>query len=443
MSASISNYSQDKIVSGKIARMAVLSGAGAKVGLNYLKYYGRSAIQAVNHEKALALKEELDHTNASTVYETFTKLKGGPLKVAQMLSIDQNLLPPAYAQQFAQAQSSVPPLSYPLVAQTFLKEFGKLPEALFDDFEKKAAHGASIGQVHQARIGNQLYAVKIQYPGVRESLKNDLRLVKPFALYLLGLREDDIDIYFQEIEARLTEETDYEHELKRATELIRGSSHLKGLRFPTYYPELSSKRILTTDWIDGESLLTFANKGTSQKERDQIGQFLWDFYHHQVHDLLLFHADPHPGNFLVRDGELCVLDFGCTKKITSDFHRRQFQFVMPGVVENETLLEEALRQMEVILPKDSPTQVKTILNTARIWVELLARPFRKKYFDFGDPNFLKAIYELGEESKKAKDLRAIKGKRGSSDTVYVNRTFFGLYSILGLLRARVRITLPF
>ncbi|MBM3857217.1 MAG: hypothetical protein FJ390_04560, partial [Verrucomicrobia bacterium] len=140
MSASISNYSQDKIVSGKIARMAVLSGAGAKVGLNYLKYYGRSAIQAVNHEKALALKEELDHTNASTVYETFTKLKGGPLKVAQMLSIDQNLLPPAYAQQFAQAQSSVPPLSYPLVAQTFLKEFGKLPEALFDDFEKKAAH---------------------------------------------------------------------------------------------------------------------------------------------------------------------------------------------------------------------------------------------------------------------------------------------------------------
>lgn len=443
MSASISNDSQDKIVSGKIARMAVLSGAGAKVGFNYLKHYGRSVIQAVNHEKAVALKEELDHTNAATIYETFTKLKGGPLKVAQMLSIDQNLLPPAYAQQFAQAQSSVPPLSYPLVAQTFLKEFGKLPEALFDDFEKKAAHGASIGQVHQARIGNQLYAVKIQYPGVRESLKNDLRLVKPFALHLLGLREDDIDIYFQEIETRLTEETDYEHELKRATELIRGSSHLKGIRFPTYYPALSSKRILTTDWIDGESLSAFANNATSQKERDQIGQFLWDFYHHQVHELLLFHADPHPGNFLVRRGQLCVLDFGCTKKITSDFHRRQFQFVMPGVVENETLLEEALRQMEVILPKDSPTQVKTILNTAHTWVELLARPFRKQYFDFGDPNFLKAIYELGEESKKAKDLRAIKGKRGSSDTVYVNRTFFGLYSILGLLRARVRITLPF
>ncbi|MBX9743418.1 MAG: hypothetical protein K2W99_07785 [Chthoniobacterales bacterium] len=433
---------QEKIVSGTVARMAVLGGAGAKVGINYLKHYGRSMIQGGTKNDQDQLKKKLDEQNAATVYQTFSRLKGGPLKVAQMLSIDQNLLPPAYAEQFAQAQTSVPPLSYPLVAQTFMKEFGKLPEAIFEDFDKKATYGASIGQVHRARIGSHEYAVKIQYPGVAKSLKSDLRLVKPFALHVLGLREDDIEIYFQEVETRLSEETDYRHELNRAIEIIEASSCLEGIHFPQYYRALSSTRILTTDWIEGISLRDFADESAPQEERDRIGQALWDFYQYQVHELLLFHADPHPGNFLVKHGELWVLDFGCTKKITREFHQRQFQFVLPHICEDQKLLEQSLRDMQVILPQDSPSEVKVIIATAKVWVELLAKPFRTGFFDFGNPEFLKAVYELGEESKKAKELRAIRGERGSADTVYVNRTFFGLYSMLGRIRARVKIKIP-
>jgi predicted unusual protein kinase regulating ubiquinone biosynthesis (AarF/ABC1/UbiB family) len=326
--------------------------------------------------------------------------------------------------------------------QTFLKEFGKEPEKIFDSFAKKASHGASIGQVHRASIGKRNYAVKVQYPGVAKSLKSDLRLVKPIALTVLGLREDDVDAYFREVETRLSEETDYRHEIGRALELSKASSHLKNLRFPGYYPDLSSRRILTSDWVDGVPLGEFADSDASQEERDRIGQALWDLYDHQVHTLLTFHADPHPGNFVVKDGNVWVLDFGCTKTISRDFHRRQFRFVLPSLVDDRGELEKALRDMEVVLPGDSRKEVNLILDMALTWVELLARPFRHGHFDFSDPAFLKAVYNLGEESKKAKDLRAIRGERGSPDTVYMNRTFFGLYSLLGRIRARVRIRMP-
>ena len=433
---------QETIREGAVGRMAALGGAGARVGVNYLKHYGRSMVGAKDEPSRRRLREELDAKNAETVYDTFSKLKGGPLKLAQMLSIDKNLLPAAYARQFAQAQSSVPPLSYPLVAQTFRREFGKTPEDLFDHFEKKASHGASIGQVHRARRKGRDFAVKVQYPGVARSLKSDLAVVKPIALRILGLREADVDSYFREVETRLLEETDYRHELERSVELTAASSHLNGVRFPAYHPEFSTGKILTSDWIDGIPLDRFADSEADQRERDMIGQALWDFYSHQVHELMLFHADPHPGNFLVKDGELWVLDFGCTKKISEEFYRKQFRFLDPRLERDPALLQEALRDLDVILPEDGPEEITTITTLCMTWLELLARPFREGTFDFGEPGFLKAIYEMGEENRRADYLRTMRGQRGSPDTIYVNRAFFGLYSLLGRLRSRVQIDLP-
>ena len=433
---------QETIREGAIGRMAALGGAGARVGVNYLKHYGRTMVGAKDETSRRKLREELDAKNAETVYDTFSKLKGGPLKLAQMLSIDKNLLPAAYSRQFAQAQSSVPPLSYPLVAQTFRREFGKAPEELFDHFEKKASHGASIGQVHRAMRKGRAFAVKVQYPGVARSLKSDLAVVKPIALRILGLREADVDSYFREVETRLLEETDYRHELERSVELTEASAHLEGVRFPTYHREFSTGRILTSDWIDGMPLDRFADGEADQGERDRIGQALWDFYAHQVHGLMLFHADPHPGNFLVKEGELWVLDFGCTKRISEEFYRKQFRFLDPRLESDPALLQEALRDLDVILPEDGPEEISTITTLCMTWLELLARPFREGNFDFGDPGFLKSIYEMGEENRRADYLRTMRGQRGSPDTIYVNRAFFGLYSLLGRIRARVRIELP-
>lgn len=426
---------QERMRSSALGRMADLAGTGARVGLNYLKFYGQRAVSPSGAENGL--RQELDVVNARTVYEAFSRLKGGPLKLAQMLSIDKHFLPPAYAAQFAQAHYSVPPLSWPLVRQTLQREFGRVPEALYDAFTPVAAHGASIGQVHVAWRGGKKLAVKVQYPGVAESMHSDLRVVKPVALQVLGLREEDIAHYFAEVEQRLQEETDYEHELRRGQEIAAALAGQPYLRFPQFYPDLCSRRVLTMDWIDGLTLDRFADSKASQEERNRIGQALWDFYDQQMHVLHLFHADPHPGNFLVADGCLWVLDFGCTREITTEFHAKQFAFLDVTLLGEPEALERALEAMEVLLPNDLPAQRAKVVKIARESVELLGRPFREKHFDFADPAFMKAMYAMGEASRQDRELFSLRGARGRAESVYVNRTFFGLFSLLHRLGATV------
>lgn len=427
---------QKSIPSTRFSRIAALSGTGARVGVNYLKYYGKRALGGGDN------LSELHEENATAVYKTFSELKGGPLKLAQMLSIDKNLLPPAYAKEFAQAQYSAPPLSYPLVARTFRREFGKSPTELFDTFTQSAVHGASIGQVHRATLGNQTFAVKVQYPGVAESLKSDLNFIKPIALQIMGLKESQIAPYIAEVETRLLEETNYTLELERSIDLSRRSGQLTNVRFPIYYPRFSSARILTLDWIDGVTLDKFADSDASQEDRDLIGQALWDFYDYQIHTLNLFHADPHPGNFLVKNRELWVIDFGCTKQIDAMYYRKHFRFLDSQVLEDPALLEQCLEAIGVFHESDSHDLRQRVLKICAVSIELLGRPFREGSFDFGDKSFIQGIYQLGEDNLQSRDLRKMKGASGDVDGIYTNRAYFGLYSLLARMRSRVQTRLP-
>jgi predicted unusual protein kinase regulating ubiquinone biosynthesis (AarF/ABC1/UbiB family) len=117
---------QDKIPTGKVERALKLVGTGAKIGTNYLKYYTKKTLSGVDN------KEELHNSNAEDIYDSLSQLKGSALKVAQMLSMDKNLLPRAYTQQFALSQYSAPPMSAPLVIRTFQRSNGKSPQEIFD-----------------------------------------------------------------------------------------------------------------------------------------------------------------------------------------------------------------------------------------------------------------------------------------------------------------------
>ena len=141
----------DKIPISKVKRASKFVSTGAKVGVNYAKAYGKAAI------KGKLDKEELDSENAKDIYNSLSELKGSALKMAQLLSMDQNVLPKAYSDKFAMAQYSAPPLSYPLVKKTFTSNLGKDPNEIFDTFGKSASNAASMGQVHKAELnGNKL-----------------------------------------------------------------------------------------------------------------------------------------------------------------------------------------------------------------------------------------------------------------------------------------------
>lgn len=424
----------DKIPTGKIERASTLVKTGVKIGGNYAKYFGK---KLVNPEMG---REELDEDNAGDIYDGLKSLKGSALKVAQMLSMEKNLLPSAYVEKFSLSQFSVPPLSAPLVRKTFKRYMDAYPEELFDTFEKNSVNAASIGQVHKATKDGVPLAVKIQYPGVADSIKSDLALVKPIAIRMFNLQGQDSEKYFKEVEDKLVEETNYILELQRSLEITQACAHIENLRFPKYYEELSGQRILTMDWMQGQHLGEFAKTPFPEAVGNALGQTLWDFYMFQIHGLKKVHADPHPGNFLISDdGALIAIDFGCIKEIPQSFYGPYFEMAQKENINNAAVFKEKLYALEILLPTDSDEEKAFFQSLFHEMLSLFTAPFHDDYFDFGDDGFWKQIAALSEKYASDKTIRKMNGNRGSKHFLYMNRTFFGLYNLLHDLKAKVKV----
>lgn len=422
----------DKIPVGKIERAGRLVKTGVKIGGNYAKYYGK---KLVNLEVS---RDELDEENAEDIYDGLKTLKGSALKVAQMLSMEKNMLPRAYVDKFSLSQFSVPPLSAPLVRKTFKKYLGKYPEEIFDTFEKDSINAASIGQVHKATLNGKQLAVKIQYPGVAESIGSDLALVKPIALKMFNIKGKDSDKYFKEVEDKLIEETDYTLEIAQSKEISNACTVIPNLEFPQYYEEVSSERILTMDWMKGTHLSEFAKTNFSEDEGNRLGQTLWDFYMYQIHVLRKVHADPHPGNFLVsEEGSLIAIDFGCIKEVPDEFYKPYFELAKSEVIANEVLLTKKMYELEILTPNDSSEELKFFKAMFTELLTLFTAPMNETMFDFGSDDFWDQIAELSERFSKDTQIRKMNGNRGSKHFLYMNRTFFGLYNLLHDLKAKV------
>ncbi|GAB2554843.1 ABC1 kinase family protein [Spirosoma areae] len=429
--------SQTSVPTTKVARASQFVKAGVKVGGNYIKHYSKKLL-----DPGLS-KDELHKDNAADIYDALSELKGSALKMAQMLSMDRGLLPVAYSDKFTMAQYSAPPLSGPLVVKTFRTYFGKSPSQLFDKFDSEAVNAASIGQVHVAWKNGRKLAVKVQYPGVADAVSSDLKIAKPLAVRLLNLNERDIDRYMGEVESKLLEETDYDLELKRSIEISEACAHLPDLVFPKYYPEFSSKRILTMDWLDGLHLKEFLKTNPSQDARNRIGQALWDFYDFQIHTLRQVHADPHPGNFLMRpDGTLGVIDFGCVKVIPEFYYENYFRLVNPDTLEDPELTEAIFNNLEFLTPADSPKERLFFSDLFKEMTLMLAEPFAVDSFNFGDDAYFNKVYAFAEGLANVQELKNSKVARGSQDGLYVNRTYYGLYAMLNELKATVVTTKP-
>ena len=422
----------DRIPTSKIERATKLFQTGAKVGINYVKYYGEKIIST--EEKA---QENLNEANAEDIYNGLKTMKGSALKVAQMLSMEKSILPRAYVEKFSLSQFSVPPLSAPLVVKSFKKYFGKHPSEIFDSFNLTSVNAASIGQVHQAEKNGEKLAVKIQYPGIAKSISSDLALVKPIAMKMFNIKGKNSDRYFKEVEEKLTEETNYILEFKQSEEIAEACKHIPNLTFPTYYKELSSDRILTMSWMEGIHLSEFTANEINQEISNKLGQALWDFYMYQMHHLKKVHADPHPGNFLVNsNGQLIVIDFGCMKSIPDDFYIPYFELAKKEHIDNPVYFEQKLYELEILREDDSAQEIVFFKNLFHEMLSLFTQPFHQDEFDFSDPEFFEKIASLGAKYAKSSELKEMNGNRGSKHFIYINRTFFGLYNLMFDLKAK-------
>ena len=422
----------DTIPVSKIHRASKLVSTGAKVGVNYLKYYGDKLTKT-----ELQARTRLNENNAEDIYDSLKQLKGSALKVAQMLSMEKSIMPQSYVEKFSLSQFSVPPLSPPLVLKTFKKYFGKSPNQLYDSFNSTSVNAASIGQVHIAEKNGKKLAVKIQYPGVAQSIASDLALVKPIAMKMFNIKGKDSDKYFGEVEGKLVEETNYVLEVQQSKEIADACAHIPNLLFPQYYEDLSTERIITMDYMQGEHLSEFTAYNQDQEKANQLGQALWDFYMFQIHKLRKVHADPHPGNFLIsKEGELIALDFGCMKSIPDDFYIPYFELAVPENINNPDYFSSKLYELEILREEDSKEEIHFFTDMFHELLSLFTQPFHAETFDFSDSGFFGKITELGQRYSKSTELRKMNGNRGSQHFIYINRTFFGLYNLMFDLKAK-------
>jgi predicted unusual protein kinase regulating ubiquinone biosynthesis (AarF/ABC1/UbiB family) len=375
------------------------------------------------------------HTkNATTVFKEFSKLKGTALKLAQALSLDNGILPEEFVSVMSQAQYQVPPINRSLVRMLVRKELGDYPEKLFASFEPDAVAAASIGQVHRARLkdGRDL-AVKIQYPNVRETIDSDLRIAK--SLFKRLVSHPSTDDYFEEIRAKLLEETDYVNEgrqMERYARLFNSEKY----QTPLWIPEFSSERVLTMTYVPGRHLDVFLKENPSQSERDHYGQLMWDFFHDQLDNNYTVYADAHPGNFLFTpDGKLGILDFGCIKTSPADFFNNYIRLFDVHMENDLKGMREVYQNLEMIdrNPKDPVFEEKFYLFCQSFGNHFLS-PYKSDVFDFGDKSFEQIITNFAKEAVQFTE------PRGSKHFIYVSRLHIGLYTMLMKIGARIHTT---
>ena len=428
---------QNKIPTGKVSRATRFIKTGIKVSGNYAAHYAKKIIGESD-------KEELERKNAEEIFNMLSQLKGTALKIAQMLSMDTGILPKAYAEKFINAQNNALRLSGPLVMNTFQKYTGMAPGDMFDSFNMQAIAAASIGQVHEAYKDGKRLAVKIQYPGVAENIHSDISMAKPFILRYMGVSATAVQQYVEEITERLIEETDYVKELQNGLEAHEIAMLHRDVVVPKFYPEFSSKKVLTMEWLEGKTLNEFIETEKNQEKRNAVGQALVNFFQDQVHIKKKFHADLHPGNFIITDDyKLGVIDFGCTKALPDVVYENYFALADNNVLEDKEKLKSIFIKLDFLRESDTSEEMEMYWDIILKTIELISRPLRVDSFDFSDEQYNIDLQTFGDQLNKDERLKNDNAARGSRHTLFLHRAFIGLFGILYNLKAQVSFSRSF
>ena len=289
-------------LSGRVRRFAQVSAGLGRAGVNY----GANRLFA---------GDDADVRNAQALKAALGGLKGPLMKAAQMFATVPDLLPPEFAKEFAELQANAPPMGPGFVRRRMAAELGPDWISRFASFEMAPAAAASLGQVHRA-VGHDgaALAVKLQYPEMQSAVESDLGQLRAL-LALVGRMERGIDASeaLGEIGARLREELDYEREARAMRLYSRFFADRDDIATPAPVEALSTRRLLTMSWLDGQGLLSF--KTAPLETRNAVARLLFDAWWRPMTHIGVIHGDPHLGNYSLSPGadRLNLLDFGCVR----------------------------------------------------------------------------------------------------------------------------------
>ena len=276
-------------------------------------------------EKLLGLLKDNDRAKQKAKEFTDLLVKLGPafIKAGQALSTRPDVIPAIALEELAQLQDQLPGFDGELAMACIEEDLNNSIENIFQDLEKKPISAASLGQVHKGILKNgEEVAVKVQRPGLREQITLDLYIVRNIAYWMknnIGLIRSDLVGLIDELGKRVFEEMDYLNEASNAEKFKELHQHNIKIAVPKIYREVTSRRVLTMEWIEGTKLTNIEkvkSLGVDPEEMIDIGV---NCSLQQLLEHGFFHADPHPGNILaLKDGRLCYLDFGMMSEVTRE-----------------------------------------------------------------------------------------------------------------------------
>jgi len=314
---------KDDLPQGRIRRTARV---GTVIGSQGARYAGTRAANVTRSKEKAAEAMDARHLEAAErMVDVLGTMKGAAMKIGQLASfIDTEFIPEEYRDLYqdklSKLRSEAPAMPWKKVKDVLEEEWdGEPVEELFEDFEHEAAAAASIGQVHRAVLPDgRKVAVKVQYPGIAEALRADLQNAQMLMRMAKALAPGlDARAAAAELKERVLEELDYEYEAQNQRTFARAYRNHPFIYVPDVVTRLSRRRVLVTEWVDGQNFDYV--KELSQDSKDRFAEIVFRFCFGSIYHMQHFNADAHPGNYLLLDdGKVAFLDFGMTKQLDKE-----------------------------------------------------------------------------------------------------------------------------
>ncbi|MBP2311980.1 ABC1 kinase family protein [Azospirillum soli] len=408
----------ENTLGGRIARYARV---GTAVGGLAARFAG---------QQVLGIPMERER-HASELRLALGGLKGPLMKVAQLLSTIPDALPREYVQELSQLQADAPSMGWPFVKRRMASELGPVWHKRFKSFEHNATAAASLGQVHKAvGLDGRELACKLQYPDMASAVEADLRQLG--IIFAIFERSDSAISTKQiqaEIGARLREELDYEREAKHARLYRRMLAETPGVHVPEVISDLSTKRLLTLEWVEGRKILDFVKDHPDA--RNELAMNMFRAWYVPLYGYGIIHGDPHLGNYTVRpDRSINLLDFGCIRVFPARFVKGVIDLYDALKTGNQEKAVEAYR----VWGFGNPT--KELVEVLNIWARFVYAPImddRSRRIEETNATH----YGRETAAKVHQELRRLGGVEVPREFVFMDRAAIGLGSVFMHLDAEV------
>lgn len=387
--------------------------------------------------KAVASRwEHVHRNNARRLVNGFTRLRGVFIKVGQVLSVIGTFLPRAYGEALEKLQDKVPPQPFHGIEERLREALGEDTLSKFAEFDRVPLAAASLAQVHRAVTKEGVpVAVKVLYPGIETLIRRDLgvlRSIMPVVGRIFPITR--FERVLDQLSAMLARETNYANERKNMERMRKIFAGRADVVVPTVVEELTNAGVLTMTFEEGTKITDFETLKKLDIDTEAVAKLLTECYFSMLLEHQVFHADPHPGNFLVRPGPtLVILDYGAVEEVTPSLADGMRMVVLGAITRSDDQVLAGLERMGFVAEGGDR---ELLARVGREYLRMLASV---KITDFAqlDRETVEKLTVEGYQQVRGQLREIMKSVEYPDGYFYVERTLVLLFGLVGQLAPKI------